>query len=150
MTRRRLLAVVALVHLLASLTHGVAHEVAEAPLTDTQNALVGGFVFVLPVVALGLLVWNRRRATGATAGNTAAAAPAVLLVGLVGSLAVGTGFHYLLPGADNVASVHGHGQQSFATTAALLTVVDLLCVVVVAAFIVDDRLHLGVTDTESR
>ncbi|WP_435319084.1 hypothetical protein [Haloarchaeobius sp. TZWSO28] len=117
----RLLVGVAVVHLLASVAHGVNHEIAAVPLTTTQNALVGVFVFGLPLLAL----------LGLSRGRPALAR-GLLLAGLLGSLAVGGGFHYLLPGADNVASVHGHGSTGFELTAALTAVVDLVGVLVVA------------------
>ncbi|WP_439027086.1 hypothetical protein [Haloarchaeobius sp. DT45] len=121
MTTPRLLASVAVVHLLVSATHGIAHEFAAVPLTTVQNTLVGVFVFGLPLLSLVSVRMGR-----------GALARGLLVVGLVGSLAVGGSFHYLVPGADNVASVHGHGASEFELTAAVAAVVDLLGAVVVA------------------
>jgi hypothetical protein len=109
-----------LAHALVSVPHGLAHAQEQAYLPRVATAFVIVVIVLAPFVALGLLRLNKPRVG------------ALLLFGsMLGALLFGITFHYLLPGADNVAHVPaGSWQLPFQLTSALLVAVEAAGVVV--------------------
>lgn len=101
------------VHAVVSIGHGAAHLAVPVDLTAAQEAFVAIVIAVAPVAALALLWRGRERAgTGLLAASMAAA------------LLFGVYYHYLVPNADNVASVTGAWALQFEGTAALVAVTE--------------------------
>ena len=110
---RWLAAGIVAVHAVVSFGHGAAHLAVPVDLTAAQEAFVVLVVALAPVVALALL-WRGRERAGAT--FLAASMGAALLFGVY--------YHYLVPNADNVASVTGAWALQFGGTAALVAVTE--------------------------
>jgi hypothetical protein len=117
MTSNRLFrygAALILAHAALTVVHGAAHAgegVWPSPAEDVFVALV---IAVAPLVAL-VLLFNHRPRAGA----------ACLFGAMLGALLFGLANHYLLPGADNVASVPaGTWQLPFQVSSALLAVTE--------------------------
>src|SRR5262245_20804855 len=116
---RSALAVV-LAHIAVSLPHSAAHLVEEIWLPPVANAFVVLVILLAPFVALGLLYTRRQRAG------------ALLLFGsMLGALLFGIAYHFILPGADNIAQAPpGAWHTPFVLTSVLLAVLEAAGVVV--------------------
>ena len=108
------MAAAVLAHLLISVIHGVAHANARVPLSAAANLFV--FVVILAGPLVGLAVsWRAERFGGLVVALTMAA-----------SLVFGVVNHFVLDSPDHVSHVAAQWRALFATTAALLTVTELL------------------------
>jgi hypothetical protein len=110
---RSALAVV-LAHAAVSLPHSAAHIAENIWLPPAANAFVVVVILLAPFVALGLLYTRRQRAG------------ALLLFGsMVGALLFGIAYHFVLPGADNIAQVPlGAWRSPFVITSVLLAALE--------------------------
>jgi len=103
------------IHFVVSALHGVAHQRAAVELTRFGNAYVIVIITAAPLLAAALL-FTRKKAFGA-----------LLLAGsMFGSFIFGFWYHFLSTSSDNVAEVKGAWQSTFAWTAVILAVVELL------------------------
>jgi hypothetical protein len=110
---RSALAVV-LAHAAVSLPHSAAHVAQDIWLPPAANAFVVLVILVAPFVALGLL-YTRRRPAGAL----------LLLGSMLGALLFGIAYHFVLPGADNIAEVpSGVWRSPFVVTSVLLAALE--------------------------
>lgn len=101
------------VHLVASLAHGGVHVGAPVAQSAAMTGIVVVVVYVLPVIGF-LLLWGRRRPTGARVFTAAMAL----------SLGLGIALHFLVPGPDNVASVSGGARGPFLASAVGVALAD--------------------------
>ena len=110
---RSALAVV-LAHAAVSLPHSAAHIAENIWLPPVATAFVVLVILLAPFVALGLLYTRRQRAG------------ALLLLGsMLGALLFGVAYHFVLPGADNIAQVPpGAWRTPFVVTSVLLAVLE--------------------------
>jgi hypothetical protein len=112
MNGRTALAAVVLAHLAVSLVHGMAHSGAQVALD------FGGTLFVYIVILIGplagLAVSRWRPQTGAW----------IVALTMSGSLVFGLIKHFIIPGTDHVNHVAPAWRSLFASTAALLVVVE--------------------------
>jgi hypothetical protein len=105
---------VVLAHAAVNLPHGAAHVAEAIWLPPAANVFVILVILLAPFVALGLLYARRQRA-GAL----------LLFVSMLGALLFGVAYHFVLPGADNVAQVPpGVWQTPFQVTAVLLAAIE--------------------------
>ena len=110
---RSALAVV-LAHAAVSLPHSAAHIAENIWLPPAANAFVVLVILLAPFVAVGLLYTRRQRAG------------ALLLLGsMLGALLFGIAYHFVLPGADNIAQVpFGAWRTPFIATSVLLALLE--------------------------
>jgi hypothetical protein len=107
-------AAVVLAHLVVTLPHGAAHAGEAVWLSPFANAYVALVIGLAPLLALGLLRTGRL-GSGAL----------LLFSSMLGALLFGIAYHYLIPGADNIAQVPaGPWQLPFQITSALLVVTE--------------------------
>ena len=101
-------------HATVSLPHSAAHIAQAIWLPPAANAFVVLVILLAPFIALGLLYTGRRRAG------------ALLLFGsMLGALLFGIAYHFVLPGADNIAQVPpGAWRAPFVVTSVLLAVLE--------------------------
>jgi hypothetical protein len=99
------------IHLLITLTHGVAHRELQIGLSPAGNAFVGLVIVVAPLVAAGL-AWSRRQRFGL----------GLLSFSMLGSLLFGLYHHFVVGGPDHV---HSQPAGSWGTTF-ILTAYGLL------------------------
>jgi len=101
-----------LVHVL----HGISHVEHQVPLAAWQWAYVIFVVFLAPVVA-AILLWTRPRRVGVW----------LFLASMAGALIFGLVFHFLVPGPDNVFTLHsGAGRETFLFSAVLVASTEAL------------------------
>ena len=110
---RSALAVV-LAHAAVSLPHSAAHFAEDIWLPPAASAFVALVILLAPFVALGLLYTRWQRAG------------ALLLLGsMLGALLFGIAYHFVLPGADNIAQVPpGAWRAPFVATSVLLAALE--------------------------
>lgn len=106
------LAAVVIVHLLVSLVHGAAHSGANVALGPAGTLFV--YVVILAGPLVGLAVAWRQPRIGA----------AVVALTMAGSLVFGLVNHFIIQGTDHVAQVAVAWRSLFASTAALLAVIE--------------------------
>jgi hypothetical protein len=106
------LAVVVLVHLVITLTHGTAHAQAHVPLSLAANVFVFTVIVAGPLVGLGL-TWLGQRIGTWLIGTTMAGA---FLFGFVN--------HFVFYSPDHVAHIDPQWQPLFMTTAILLALTE--------------------------
>ena len=99
-------------HLVVSILHGTAHTGARVPLSPAANLFVLGVILAGPLVGLALM-WPAERIGIWLIGGTMAAS---LVFGLVN--------HFVLSSPDHVGHVDPEWRLLFATTAALLAVIE--------------------------
>jgi hypothetical protein len=108
----RALAAIVFVHLVLSFVHGAAHSAAHVGLSTAGTLFVYGVILAGPVVGLALGLYR----PGPGAWTVAATMGASLVFGVVN--------HFVVQGADHVAQVAPSWRTLFASTAALLAVVE--------------------------
>lgn len=106
------LAAIVIVHLLVSFVHGAAHSGAHVALGP------GGTLFVYVVILAGPLVGL------AVAWRQPQIGAAVVALTMAGSLVFGLVNHFIIQGTDHVAHVAVAWRSLFASTAALLVVIE--------------------------
>jgi hypothetical protein len=99
-------------HLVVSILHGAAHAGARVPLSPAANLFVFGVIFAGPLAGLALM-WPAARIGSWLIGATMAAS---LVFGLVN--------HFVLASPDHVGHIDPEWRPLFATTAALLAVIE--------------------------
>jgi len=108
----RWLTAAVLVHLVVSMTHGVAHTEAQVPLSRPSSLFVYIVILGGPLAGLALS-WVSRR-TGSW----------LIALTLAGSLAFGVVNHFVLASPDHVSQVAVAWRPLFATTAVLLALLE--------------------------
>jgi hypothetical protein len=103
-----------LAHLVVSLAHGAAHDGAQVPLSRAATLFVYVVILAGPLVGLALS-WRARRF-----GSVVVAAA------MAGSLVFGVVNHFVLESPDHVSQVEAQWRTLFGTTAALLTITEML------------------------
>ncbi|HJZ70526.1 MAG TPA: hypothetical protein VKE51_02235 [Vicinamibacterales bacterium] len=111
-TERAALAAIVLIHLVVSFVHGAAHAGAQVFLPFAGTLFVYIVILAGPLVGLALLPWRTQ------------AGAVVIALTMTGSLLFGVINHFIIPGSDHVAHVAREWQSMFATTAALLAVLE--------------------------
>lgn len=111
--------VVIVAHLLAGAAHGYAHEGAGVSLTPGQTAFVWLVATAGPIAA-GVLCWRGALESGAVLLVTTALAATVF----------DAYYHAIAQTADHVHAVEGPFAPLFVTTAAIVSITDLLAVAV--------------------
>jgi len=112
-TLRNICAALILVHLVISLIHGYAHVQAHVMLSTFGQTYVLVVIFLAPLLACTLL-YSRWQRSGAL----------LTALSLAGSFVFGLIYHFLLPGNDNVAEVHGEWHMLFMWTAVLIAILE--------------------------
>jgi hypothetical protein len=107
-----LLAFVVLIHLVVAAVHGSAHGGAHVALTPVALAFVIVVIQIAPLVGVWL---SRSRPLGGAWLFTAS---------MAGALVFGVVNHFVLPGSDNVGRVDAQWRALFASTAALLALIE--------------------------
>jgi len=108
----RALAAVVLTHLAISVVHGAAHTGARVDLGAAGMAFVYIVILAGPLVGLGVAF--RRPRLGA----------AIVALSMAGALVFGVVNHFFIQGADHVAHVAREWRALFASTAALLAIIE--------------------------
>jgi F0F1-type ATP synthase membrane subunit a len=106
------LSTVVIVHLIVSFVHGAAHSGAQVALGPAGTMFV--YVVILAGPLVGLVVAWRSPHTGA----------AIVALAMAGSLVFGLVNHFIIPGTDHVAHVAPEWRTMFASTAALLVLLE--------------------------
>lgn len=106
------MAAIVLVHLVLSFVHGAAHAGAQVALGPAGAVFV--YVVIVAGPLVGLAIASRRPQIGGAI--VAAAMAASLVFGLIN--------HFIIEGTDHVSHVAAPWQTLFASTAALLVVVE--------------------------
>jgi len=103
-----------LAHLIVNVLHGQAHTRLEVGLSNWQQAYVLAVILLAPLVALGLSFTRYARA-----------GLWLLLVSMIGSLAFGVCYHFLIISPDHVSHLPpGDAQGLFRVTAWLLAITE--------------------------
>jgi hypothetical protein len=102
------LAAVVVVHLVVSMLHGLAHQLAHVSLSTAGALFVLIVIFIGPLVGLGLM-WRSLRIGGWIVATTMAA-----------SFVFGFVNHFVFASPDHVSAIVPEWQLLFATTASLL------------------------------
>lgn len=108
------MAAAVLAHLLISIIHGAAHTGARIQLSPLATLFVFVVILAGPVAGLALS-WRAERL-----GSLLAA------ISLAGSLIFGVVNHFVLDSPDHISHVAAPWSRMFGTTAALLTVTEIL------------------------
>ncbi len=106
------LAAIVLAHLAVSVVHGTAHSGAQVALDIPGTMFVYIVILIGPLAGLAVSFW--RPQTGAW----------IVALTMTGSLIFGLINHFIIEGADHVAHVAPAWRALFASTAALLAVVE--------------------------
>ncbi len=110
-----------LLHVIVTAGHSVAHMSLNILMNSWQNAYIFVVIVLLPLVA-GYLIWRRARF-----------GYLVLFLSMLGALAFGGYYHFVLAGTDNVSTVAHHPAHSWAqlfqVSAVLLALVEFAGVV---------------------
>jgi hypothetical protein len=118
--RRASIAIIAL-HVMVTVVHSAAHMSLNILMNGWQNVYIFVVIVLLPLVA-AYLIWKRARR-----------GYLILVLSMLGALLFGGYYHFVLAGADNVATVVHHASRSWAqlfqVSAVLLAVVELAGVV---------------------
>jgi hypothetical protein len=116
-----LLAAVVLVHLAVSIVHGAAHIRAHVDLNAAGTAFV--YIVILAGPLAGLAVTMSGSRAGATGARRRLGA-AIVAASMAGALVFGLVNHFFIEGADHVAHIAREWRALFASTAALLAVIE--------------------------
>jgi len=118
--RKMSIAIIAL-HSVVTGAHGAAHSTLKILMSGWQNTYIFIVIVLLPLVA-GFLIWKRARV-----------GYLILFLSMLGALVFGGYYHFVLAGADNVATVGHHAMTSWAqvfqVSAVLLALVEFAGVV---------------------
>jgi hypothetical protein len=107
---------VVLAHLGIAILHGRAHQSLFIGLSLSQEFFIWTVIIVAPLIAALLLILKSPRVGGL-----------LLFLSMAGSLLFGVWAHFLVPGADNVASTpHTAWGTAFRLTANLLLLTEAL------------------------
>lgn len=102
-----------LLHVGASIIHGLAHQGARVALTTFGNVDVIVVITIAPLVAYALLLFRWAKA-GAL----------LFALSMLGSLVFGVWYHFLSSTNDNVVEVHGPWRSTFFWTAIALAIIE--------------------------
>jgi len=108
----RALAAVVLAHLALTVVHGSAHSGAHVELSAAGTVFVFVDILIGPLAGLAVSRWRPR--TGAW----------IVALTMTGALLFGLVNHFIIQGTDHVSHVARAWQPLFASTAALLAVVE--------------------------
>jgi hypothetical protein len=106
-----------IVHLVASLWHGSAHNHLGIELSTQQTLFIYLVIIIAPVIA-GILVWTRYVSIGLW----------VFFLAMLGSFLFGVYHHYVLVSPDNISHLPAGTPQShsrFVTSAAVIALIEL-------------------------
>ena len=104
---------IVVLHLAISIPHGMAHSDLHIRMALWQNVYIWVVITLLPLVA-AVLIWKRPRSGFL-----------LLLCSMAGSFVFGVFYHFIIAGADNVASHAGHASAGiFLWTAVLLALIE--------------------------
>jgi hypothetical protein len=117
----RTLAAIVLAHLAISVVHGTAHTGARVELGAAGMAFVYIVILAGPLAGLAIVMAGRSSADP-TGGQRLGAA--IVAVSMAGALVFGLVNHFFIQGADHVAHVAREWRVLFASTAALLAVLE--------------------------
>jgi hypothetical protein len=106
------LAAVVIVHLIVSFVHGAAHSGAQVALGPAATMFVYLVILAGPLAGLAV-AWRSPHVGGA-----------IVALAMAGSLLFGLVNHFIFPGTDHVAHVAAAWRPLFASTAALLVVIE--------------------------
>jgi disulfide bond formation protein DsbB len=106
------LAAVVLTHLALSVVHGMAHSGAQVALDRAGTLFVYIVILIGPLAGLAVSRWRRQLGAG------------VVALTMSGSLVFGLINHFIIQGTDHVSHVAPAWRSLFASTAALLVVVE--------------------------
>jgi hypothetical protein len=112
MNGRPALVAVVLTHLAVSLVHGTAHSGAQVALDTGGTLFVYIVILIGPLAGLAVVRWQPQMGAW------------IVALAMSGSLIFGLINHFIIQGADHVAHVAPAWQALFASTAALLAVVE--------------------------
>jgi hypothetical protein len=111
---RKWLTALILLHLAVSFAHGEAHIRAHVPLSQTAMLFVFIVILAGPLAGLALTWWDAR------IGNW------IVAITMTSSFVFGLVNHFVVAGQDHVSHVAPQWQSLFATSAAMLAVIELL------------------------
>ena len=114
LNRRSLILAVVFGHLLLTSIHGMVHAVVPVFPTGRNAALAAVFLYILPVLGAGLVIYGRR-----VIGTTL-----LLSAGIAGLTFEGV-FHFVIANPDHVAHISSH-RTAFGLTAVLTTASNIL------------------------
>lgn len=115
MKRKPLLEAVLVIHLTAALVHGGTHALVPVPLTQWQNVLIAGSVFVGPFV--GVILARRGHSLGLP----------LFTVSMVVAFVVGTSLHFIVDNPDHIHAIpDGEWRLPFRATAGGVSVTPAL------------------------
>jgi hypothetical protein len=106
-----------IVHLVASLWHGSAHNHLGIELSTQQTLFIYLVIIIAPVIA-GILVWTRYVSIGLW----------VFFLAMLGSFLFGVYHHYVLVSPDNISHLPPGTPQSyshFVTSAGVIALIEL-------------------------
>lgn len=109
--------ILVLVHLVATLWHGDAHQALAIDLPPLKDVFVYLVILVAPVVA-AILVWTRRLGAGLW----------IFTLSMLGALLFGAYHHYVLVSPDNIAHLPDgapHLHVQFASSAAAIALLEV-------------------------
>lgn len=105
--------IIVMLHFIVSVVHGAAHLNLHIDLNLWQTVYVLVVITALPLVS-GFLLWRRARSGFL-----------LLVLSMLGSLIFGGYYHFIVIGADNVASLGSHSWAApFQVTAVLLATTE--------------------------
>lgn len=107
---------IVIIHAITNGLHGLAHVEIPVSLSLVQSLFVGIVIFLIPIIAVGLL-WTQFYRIGSW----------LLLSSLAGSLLFGIYNHFIVISPDHVSQVSFEGWgMLFQVTAILIVIVDAL------------------------
>ena len=118
----RALAAIVLAHLAISVVHGAAHTGARVELGAAATAFV--YIVILAGPLAGLAIAMIGSAPADPTGTRQRFGAAIVAATMAGALVFGLVNHFFIQGADHVAHVAREWRVLFASTAALLAVLE--------------------------
>ena len=117
----RALAAIVLAHLAISVVHGAAHTGARVELGAAGTAFVYIVILAGPLVGLAIVMAG---SSADLSGARPRLGAAIVAMSMAGALVFGLVNHFFIQGADHVAHVAREWRTLFASTAALLAVLE--------------------------
>jgi len=108
------MAAAVLAHLAVSIVHGAAHNSAHVPMSTTANLFVFAVILAGPLV--GLVLLRRAERIGGL----------IVALTMAGSLLFGFVNHFVVESPDHISHVDVQWRMLFGTTAAMLTITEML------------------------